>query len=209
VLEYGYQGCELHENGCTGSKRLGDNDLRPLAIACRNGDQRGFETLVNTESRALIALAYRYTGDWEVARDLTQDTWLRVHERIHRWDPARSFRAWLFAVHRNGCLDHLRRGWVRFEATPGEEGMARLRLVAGDDNPEEDLEKREFHERLLTALGDLSESQSQVFVRVDLEQNDQKEVAEALGIKYTTLRTTLHFARKRLATLLRCMEEGL
>ena len=188
---------------------MGDNDLRALAIACRNGDQRGFETLVNTESRALIALAYRYTGDWEVARDLTQDTWLRVHERIHRWDSTKSFRAWLLAVHRNGCLDHLRRAWVRYEATPGDEAMGRLRLISGDGNPEEDLERREFHERLLAALGELSESQRQVFVRVDLEQSDQKEVAHALGIKYTTLRTTLHFARKRLATLLRCMEEAL
>lgn len=195
--------------GAPGSKRLGDNDLRALAIACRNGDQRGFETLVETESRALIALAYRYTGDWEVARDLTQDTWLRVHERIHRWDPAKSFRAWLIAVHRNGCLDHLRRAWVRYEATPGDEAIGRLRLIAGDGNPEEDLERREFHERLLAALSELSESQRQVFVRVDLEQSDQKNVAEALGIKYTTLRTTLHFARRRLARLLRCMEEAL
>ncbi len=187
---------------------MGDNDLRALAIACLNGNPRGFETLVNSESRALIALAYRYTGDWEAARDLTQDTWLRVHERIHRWDPKRSFRAWLIAVHRNGCLDYLRRAWVRYEATPGDAAMGRLRLVSQDGNPEEDLERSEFHRRLLTALGELSESQRQVFVRVDLEQNDQKEVARALGIKYTTLRTTLHFARKRLATLLRCMEEA-
>jgi RNA polymerase sigma-70 factor (ECF subfamily) len=103
----------------------------------------------------------------------------------------------------------LRRAWVRYEATPGEEAIERLRLVSGDGNPEEELVRREFHERLLAALGELSESQRQVFVRVDLEQNNQKEVARALGIKYTTLRTTLHFARKRLATLLRCMEEAL
>jgi RNA polymerase sigma factor (sigma-70 family) len=151
---------------------LGNNDLRELAIACRDGDRRSFETLVHSESRALIALAFRYTGDWEVARDLTQDTWMRVHERIHRWDPARSFRAWLLAVHRNGCLDHLRRAWVRYEATPGEEAIERLRLVSGDGNPEEELVRREFHERLLAALGELSESQRQVFVRVDLEQNN-------------------------------------
>jgi len=188
---------------------LGDNDLRALAIACRNGDPRGFEVLVKTESRTLIAMAYRYTGDWETARDLTQDTWIRIHERIHRWDSTKSFRAWLHAVHRNGCLDHLRRAWVRYEAAPGDEVLGRLHLVSHDGDPEEDMERREFHDRLLAALGELSESQRQVFVRVDLEQDDQKEVAKALGIKYATLRTTLHFARKRLATLLRCMEEEL
>lgn len=62
---------------------------------------------------------------------------------------------------------------------------------------------------MLSGLRQLSESQRQVFVRVDLEGIDQKEVADALGIKFTTLRTTLHFARKRLAAILGPMEESL
>jgi len=74
--------------------------------------------------------------------------------------------------------------------------------------PEQDMERREFHERLMEALGHLSESQRQVFLRVDLEQGDQKAVAQDLGIKFATLRTTLHFARKRLATVLRKMEKS-
>ena len=39
-------------------------------------------------------------------------------------------------------------------------------------------------------------------MRVDLEQGDQGEVARDLGMQPTTLRTTLHFARQRLARLL-------
>jgi len=200
--------------GCTGSDmnprepEVDGSEFTALAAGCRRGDARSFESLVGSQSRALIAMAYRYTGDWETARDLTQDTWVRVHERIHRWNPARSFRAWLLTVHRNCCLDHLRRAWVRHETTPGDQAIANLRLVSGFGNPEEDLERREFHQRLLAAAGELSESQRQVFIRVDLEQNDQREVAEALGIKHATLRTTLHFARKRMAALLRCTEEA-
>ena len=200
--------------GSTGSEmnprepEVNESDFTALAAGCRRGDARAFESLVGSQSRALITMAYRYTGDWETARDLTQDTWGRVHERIHRWNPAKSFRTWLLTVHRNCCLDHLRRAWVRHETTPGDQAIANLRLVSGLGNPEEDLERRDFHRRLLSALGELSESQRQVFIRVDLEQNGQKEVAEALGIKYATLRTPLHFARKRLAALLRCMEEA-
>jgi RNA polymerase sigma-70 factor (ECF subfamily) len=186
---------------------LEERDLRALALAFREGDQRSFRILVDSLSRTLMAMAYRYTGDWEWARDLTQDTWVKIHRRIGRWDPHRSFSAWLYAVHRNGCLDHLRRGWVRHETTPGEEVIARVHGAA-PDNPEEDLERREFHDRLTEALGHLSESQRQVFLRVDLEQGDQKAVAEALGIKFGTLRATLHFARKRLATVLRDMEKS-
>jgi RNA polymerase sigma factor (sigma-70 family) len=72
---------------------------------------------------------------------------------------------------------------------------------------EAEMERREFHERVMAAAAArLSETQRQVFLRVDVEQNDQKEVAKAMGIRFGTLRTTLHFARKRMAIALREME---
>ncbi len=188
---------------------MDEKELRALATAYQGGDQQAFRTLVESLSRTLIAMAYRYTGDWEWARDLTQEAWVRVHNRIDSWDPERSFRAWLYAVHRNGCLSHLRKTWVRREVTPGDEEVAATLDVASKAaGPEEDLERREFQRRLLVALDELSESQCQVFVRVDMEQRDHGDVAQELGIKRGTLRATLHFARKRLAATLGSMEES-
>jgi RNA polymerase sigma-70 factor (ECF subfamily) len=181
---------------------LDERDLRALAVAFQKGDQRSFRVLVDTLSRTLMAMAYRYTGDWEWARDLTQDTWIRVHEKIARYDAERSFVSWLHVIHRNGCLDHLRRPWVSREITPGDDVINELRGPTSE-GVDQEVERREFHQRLLEAVSQLSESQRQVFLRVDLEHGDQKEVARALGIKFGTLRTTLHFARKRLAGMLR------
>ncbi len=164
--------------------------------------------LVEALSRPLIATAYRYARDWEWARDLTQETWIKVYERIQSYDSRRSFRAWLFAVHRNVCLDFVRRAWVRLEAaTPI--GSAVFGERVAESGPHEQAERREFHEHLLRALGRLSKSQRQVFVRVDIEQDDPQEVAKDMGMKYGTLRTTLHFARKRVAKALREMKEDL
>jgi len=186
--------------------RVDDSELTALAVAFQQGDERSFALLVEGMTRTLIAIAYRYTGDWEWARDLTQETWIAVHDRIGRYDPARSFRSWIVAVHRNGCLSHLRRAWVRLETTPGDDVIRELAIAGHGGNPEADLARNDFHRRLLAALGELSESQRVVFARVDLEQQDQKVVADELGIKPTTLRTTLHFARKRLARVLRTSE---
>ncbi len=183
-----------------------ERELTALAAAFQQGDAEAFRRLVEGMTRTLIATAYRYTGDWEWARDLTQETWVKVHDRIRRYDPTRSFRAWLFTVHRNGCLSHLRRAWVRHETVPGEDGIMALGL-ADQRDPLADMERRDLHRRLLLALGALSESQRQVFVRVDLEGEDQQAVARAMGIKHATVRATLHFARKRLAGLLREVEE--
>ena len=186
---------------------MDQRDLTSLAIAFQEGDERSFRVLVESLSRTLIAMAYRYTSDWEWSRDLTQDTWIKVHQKIRQWDPGRSFSAWLHTIHRNGCLDHMRRGWVRLESTPGEEIVTQQAGTTAE-GAEVELERRDFHERLRIAMGHLSESQRQIFLRVDMEHQDQKAVAKALGIKFGTLRTTLHFARKRLATALRQMEKS-
>ena len=184
---------------------MDQRDLKALAAAFQGGDERSFRILVDSLSRTLMAMAFRYTGDWEWARYLTQETWIKFHGLIQRWDSCRSFSAWLHPIHRNGCLYHLRGGWVKHESTPGDEVVAHMGGAASG-GPEEELERREFHERLKAAAGQLSETQRQVFLRVDLEQGDQKAVAESLGIKFGTLRATLHFARKRVATVLREME---
>lgn len=178
-----------------------------LAARAREGDEAAFRALVEGLTRTLMATAFRYTGDWEWARDLTQDTWVRVYRKLDRWDPKRSFTVWLYALHRNRCLDHLRRSWVRLEE-PAEPDRVE-RLPAGEsDDPLARLERREFRRRVLAAAGELSPSQREVFLRVDAEDRDQREVAEALGIRYGTLRVTQHAARKRVAELLR-PEEGM
>ena len=186
---------------------MDERELKALAVAVQRGDEDSFRMLVESLSRTLIAMAYRYTGDWEWARDLTQESWIRVHAKVGRYDPARSFTAWLFTIHRNGCKDHLRRPWVSRERTLGDAVIHEVSGPAAGD-PEQDLERKEFHQRILAASGGLSESQREVFLRVDVEQGEQKEVAQTLGIRFGTLRTTLHFARKKVAAALREMEAG-
>ena len=178
-----------------------------LAQAFRAGDEESFRFLVESLSRTLIAMAYRYTRNWETARDLTQDTWLRVYERIDRYDPGRPFRNWLLTVHRNGCLNHLRRASVLLEVTGLE-----LHEAAGADggraaSPSRRMEHIDFMRRLERAMERLSERERTVFSLIDIEHNGQAQAAETLGMKPATLRTTLHHARKKLAGLLRRMEE--
>jgi len=58
-----------------------------LAAATQRGDTESFRELVESATRVLIAIAFRYTQDWESARDLTQETWIKVHRGIRRYDP--------------------------------------------------------------------------------------------------------------------------
>ena len=185
---------------------MDDHDLANLAAAYQRGDRSSFKGLVDALSRPLMAMAYRYTREWETARDLTQDTWVKVHESIDRYNPERSFRPWLYAIHRNACLSHLRRAWVQRETSMDAEAISALNAASTENAV--DMDRDDFFSRVYRAVALLSDSQRQVFCRVDIEQTDQREAAELLGIKFSTLRTTLHFARRKLARILREMEES-
>ena len=184
---------------------MDEQRLTALAVASQSGDESSFKELVDRLSRTLLAMAYRYTRDWEWARDLTQESWIRVFGNLWRYDSNRSFSAWLFAIHRNVCRDFVRKPWVRQEVTSIDPAQDESQRVAVED-PVQDLEWTEFRERVLAASERLSQTQREVFLRVDVEQGDQKRVAQALGIRFGTLRTTLHFARKKVAAVLREME---
>jgi RNA polymerase sigma-70 factor (ECF subfamily) len=178
-----------------------------LALAFHAGDEESFRFLVESLSRTLIAMAYRYTKDWDTARDLTQETWIKVYERIDRFDPGRSFKNWLLTVHRNGCINHMRKAAVRLEVKCVEMPETSGQGYGPDHNPTRRIEQIEFMQRLHRAMEELSERERNVFSLVDIEHNGQTEAAEMLEMNPNTLRTTLHHARKKLACTLRKMEE--
>ncbi|HSG29476.1 MAG TPA: sigma-70 family RNA polymerase sigma factor [Candidatus Krumholzibacterium sp.] len=165
-----------------------------------------FRLIVERMNRPLLAIAYRYCLDWDQAGDLCQETWLRVYQRSSTYDPARSFRNWLLTVHRNVCVSHLRLAARR--RTLCENGAAgSISGPSGPEDPSIGVEKAEFAARIRGAVSRLTDMQRTVFSCVDLEQRSPGEACAILGMNPSTLRVTLHNARKRLASILRKTEE--
>src|SRR5262245_46474233 len=84
------------------------NDAR-LVEEVRRGDHGAFEQLVRRYENRLIGVLLRFVRDRELARDLAQETFLRVYERLDQFDPSRRFGPWLFRIGVNLALDYLRK----------------------------------------------------------------------------------------------------
>src|SRR4051794_39495358 len=69
-----------------------------LVERAREGDDRAFATLVTRYERALIRVLARLVRDEELARDLAQETFWRVYNRLDRFDTSRRFGPWLFRI---------------------------------------------------------------------------------------------------------------
>src|SRR5438270_7671336 len=107
-----------------------------LVEQARDGDDRAFATLVSRYERALIRVLTRLVRDEELARDLAQETFWKVYNRLDRFDTSRRFGPWLFRIGVNLTLDGLRR-----QAPPptasihASEGIGRRVFELADPDP--------------------------------------------------------------------------
>jgi RNA polymerase sigma-70 factor (TIGR02960 family) len=80
-----------------------------VVAAARAGDEAAFAALVDRHRRELHVHCYRMLGSFEEAEDLVQETFLRAWRRRDRFQGGPGFRAWLYRIATNACLDELRR----------------------------------------------------------------------------------------------------
>lgn len=163
-----------------------------LVRRARAGDAEAFGALVRRYMRAAYAVALSVTGRHEDAEDAAQEAFLVALERLEQCRRGERFAAWLLAIVRNRSRNLLRRESVR-----ATEALVSDAPHPGA-SPERAGEWRELRERLADALGELPEVQREVVLLHDLEGWTHREIGERLGIPSGTVRSHLHFARKRL-----------
>lgn len=169
-----------------------------LVEDARRGEQRAFGELVLRYERRLIRVIARFVPDWELARDLAQETFLRAYERLDQFDPSRRFGPWLFRIGVNLTLDHLRkrkrRGrWSLFSESPTE------RLP--DPSTPDPRHALELSQEVRAVLERIPEKYRSVLVLRDLENFTTSEIAAILERKEATIRWRLAEARNRFQKL--------
>ena len=85
-----------------------NEDFEPLVEAARGGDEHAFRALVEPLGRELHAYAYRMLGGFHDADDALQESRLKAWRALATYEPRASFRAWMYRIVTNTCLDLLK-----------------------------------------------------------------------------------------------------
>ena len=126
------------------------------AVAARTGDEAAFGALVEPHRRELQVHCYRMVGSLEDSEDLVQETFLRAWRSRKSFEGRSSFRAWLYRIATNACLDALQR-------TP--------RVAAGTTQPLAEVSwLQPFPDHLLDELATSeAEPEAEVFAKETIE----------------------------------------
>ena len=172
-----------------------------------SGQSEAFEPLVTPYRQPLLALAYRLTRNWEDAKEVAQEAFLRAYKHLGRYDSSRSFRNWLFQIAANEARDRARRRHREAAILAAVESD-----VARGPNPESRQTAREFRADIEKCLAALSPREREVFILRDIEDLDIKETAKALGSSSVSVRVHLSSARRKIREAIRekfpHLEEG-
>jgi RNA polymerase sigma-70 factor (ECF subfamily) len=165
-----------------------------LVEEVRQGDHSAFEHLVRRYENRLMGVLLRFVRDRELARDLAQETFLRVYERIDQFDPSRRFGPWLFRIGVNLALDFLRKRRRRIWPSLFSDS----RVEKGPDPAVADPRiALDLEQEVRRVLESIPEKYRTVLILRDLENFSTSEIAAILHRKEATIRWRLAEARMR------------
>lgn len=136
-------------------------------------------------------------GDWDLARDVVQDTFIK----LHRQDPALiqgRLKSWLYTVCRNRSIDILRKENPMLSTS----GEAFDSMNDSAPDPSRAMENRERHAEVMALLERLPENQREV-IRLKFQGDlSYKEISDITGLSVSNVGFLIHTGIKRLRTLM-------
>lgn len=185
-----------------------DRVIVDWVMRSRHGDQDAFAELVHLFQDPVFNFCYRMLGESGEAEDATQETFLRVHKNLHRYDIKRSFKTWLLSIASNHCIDRLRKRRMHFVSLDDEPTAAALALRSSEPTPEQTALSVEMSDSIQDLLKQLDEHYRLAVIYRYWYEYSYAEIAREMGTTESAIKSRLHRARKRLGELLEHTDLG-
>ncbi len=165
-----------------------------VIAAFQSGDEFAFVTLYNRYKEGIYVFCKKVLLDESAAKDVTQETFLRVYENRHRLLKTDAFRSWIYTIARNQCYNYLRRAKRFVELDPG---VAVDRLDSS--TPFAELEKSDQVAMVNKLLGLLKIEYREVLVLREYQNLTYEEIAQVMKTSVSSVKSRLFKVRRKLA----------
>ena len=189
------------------TRQLDDNAVDvDLVAQARKGRGQAFNLLMRRHSPMVVRYLTRLLGNMDDAQDAAQETFVALHRNLHRFDPNRTFVAWLFHIARNKGRDALRK-------------RTAMRWLGSDDSmehfastapaPDIEVADRQTLEQVDGAIRDLPEGLKTPLLLSAIEGLTHAEIGTVMGLTPKAVEVRIYRARSRLRDSSTANGEGL
>lgn len=179
-----------------------------LLMSVRAGDTDSLGTLVLRWEQPLFRFVYRMLPRQEDARDVCQETFLRVLKKAHRFRQGSRFSTWMYQIALNLCRDQLRKkrrwGLLLADSYEVDDRVAPSVEARRDErnDPSLGVERQETRHAVMRALREIPAEQREVLILKEFEELKFKEIAEILGCPESTVKSRMYYGLNGLRTAL-------
>ena len=167
-------------------------------LQAKNGSDEAFTYIVETYQTPVYNLCYRMLGHAESAEDAAQETFLRAYQHLHRYDINRSFATWLLSIAAHYCIDRMRKRKLPVFSVDEDEEFTFQIPDAGALHPETESVRGEHRKQVHLLIQTLDTTDRAAIVMRYWYDFSEKEIAEALNLTVSAVKSRLHRARKQL-----------
>jgi RNA polymerase sigma-70 factor (ECF subfamily) len=196
--------------GCAASKwrLMGSDEI--IVERALTGDAEAFGEIVRRWERRIFALTYGMLGREEDARDATQETFLAAFRNLRGFRGEAKVSSWLHRIAVNQCITRQRRAKVRSESAIDDEHESNGRSFTTpiSHSPARAAEGRQETLAVRRAINSLPLELRQVVVMKEFEELTFREIADALDLPLSTVKSRLYTALKQLQLRLQKFESG-
>jgi RNA polymerase sigma-70 factor (ECF subfamily) len=166
-----------------------------LVAQARKGKDQAFNLLMRRHSPMVVRYLTRLLGNVDDAHDAAQETFVALHRNLHRFDPSRSFVAWLFHMARNKGRDALRKR-TAMRWLGGEDSMEQYASTA--PAPDIEVADRQTLEQVEGAIREMPEGLKTPLLLSAIEGLTHAEIGTVMGLTAKAVEVRIYRARSRL-----------
>jgi RNA polymerase sigma-70 factor (ECF subfamily) len=163
-----------------------------LIEACREGETSAFDVLVDRWEDKIRGAAWRVLGSDEEARDVAQEAFLKAYRGLDGFKREARFSSWLYQIALNLCRDRLRRRKTRAAVSLEELEESGPVLVEPRPGAHEIAVRNDLAGAVRRAIAGLPEEQREVVILKEYEGLTFLEIAQALDVPVSTVKTRLY-----------------
>jgi len=172
-----------------------------------SGNDEAFTQLVSKYKDSITNYLNMMVGDYDIAVDLSQETFLRVYRSIHRYSNLYQFSTWIYRIATNLAIDEIRyrkrRGQVFYRNILGSRKQSdregpEFEIKDVRRSPRDEVLRKESGQILGDAIRSLPEKYRTAFIMKEVQELPYETIAKVLNCSAGTIKSRLHRARELL-----------